>query len=46
MAEEGIIDGGEEGGDDHCGDAGVVEGPEEEVGAARVAVEEVGDRAE
>lgn len=46
MAEEGVVEGGEEGGDDHCRDAGVVKRPEEEVSAARVAVEEVGGRAE
>lgn len=43
VAREGVVDGGEEGGDDHDRNAGVVEAPEEEVEALGVGVEEVGD---
>lgn len=43
---EGVVDGGEEGADDHEGDPDVVEAPEEEVEPPRVAGEEVGDGAE
>lgn len=46
VAEEDVVDGRDEGGDDHERDAGVVEPPEEEVEAAGVAGEEVGDGAD
>lgn len=45
IAREGVVDGGEEGGDDHDWDAGVVEAPKEEVEALGVGEEEVGDGA-
>lgn len=43
MIREHVVYWGEEGGDYHDGDAGVVEPPEQVVEAAGVAAEEVGD---
>lgn len=43
VALEDVVDWGEEGGDDHDGDAGVVEAGEEEVEAAGVAAKEVAE---
>lgn len=41
VAEEGVVDGRDEGGDDHDGDARVVQLPEDDRGAARVAGQQV-----
>lgn len=38
---EDVVDWGEEGGDDHDGNAGVIEADEEEVETARMAAEKV-----
>lgn len=45
LAQEGVVYGREEGGDDHEGDARVVQAPEEVVEAAGVAGQQVGDAA-
>lgn len=45
VAEEGIVDRWEEGRDNHKGDTGIVQAPEEEVQAVGVAGQEVGEGA-